>query len=259
MRQVGIVALAIRTLDRTAIIVVTVVTILFIVRHDDRLRALESQWKAPQLGPVDALRVETRVDEGDGGRLVGMISAFGGEMARIPPGWLPCDGRAVGPKENNGAYRALILAIESTARRGESVWGDGGDGAGPKVSLPDLRGMFLRGAHGAIHKDAPVSSNTPRQVGTFEPESVGTRLNEMPSALNSAIHTRGLLAEIDFETWKLLPKADRRFLLARDEDDIGRATVIRVAIVKPTSDTDRPTSMIETRPVNSAVNWVIKY
>ena len=65
----------------------------------------------------------------------GSIQAFGGP--NVPPGWLLCDGRAIS-RENSPALYAAIA----------ETFGNGGDGAGPLFNLPDLRGVFIRGAAG---------------------------------------------------------------------------------------------------------------
>ena len=62
----------------------------------------------------------------------GMIAPFAGTSA--PTGWLACEGQAV----SQTTYAALYAAIGTT-------WDIGGEGAG-NFRLPDLRGMFLRGA-----------------------------------------------------------------------------------------------------------------
>ena len=62
----------------------------------------------------------------------GSLIAFAGTAA--PTGWLACQGQAV----SQTTYAALFAAIGTT-------WDIGGEGAG-NFRLPDLRGMFLRGA-----------------------------------------------------------------------------------------------------------------
>jgi microcystin-dependent protein len=66
------------------------------------------------------------------GAPAGVIMAFAGTTA--PSGFLACEGQAV----SQTTYAALFAAIGTT-------WDIGGEGAG-NFRLPDLRGMFLRGA-----------------------------------------------------------------------------------------------------------------
>jgi len=68
----------------------------------------------------------------DLGSPAGIIAPFAGTTA--PSGWLACEGQAV----SQTTYAALFAAIGTT-------WDIGGEGAG-NFRLPDLRGMFLRGA-----------------------------------------------------------------------------------------------------------------
>lgn len=73
----------------------------------------------------------------------GTILAFAGTNA--PPGWLPCDGRAMRSSEQPRLFAAIGQA-----------WGDGSNDSNniaenppdetTDFNLPDLRGLFLRGA-----------------------------------------------------------------------------------------------------------------
>lgn len=78
----------------------------------------------------------------------GTIVAFGGVTA--PAGWLACDGAVVA----TSAYPALYAAIGAT-------WGSPGAG---QFSLPDLRGVFIRGADEGAGQDP----DTGRQVGSIQ-------------------------------------------------------------------------------------------
>nr|GFD59851.1 hypothetical protein [Tanacetum cinerariifolium] len=75
----------------------------------------------------------------------------------IPDGWLVCDGRAL----NSSKYPALYLALGYT-------WGTGAGRPGD-FTLPDMRGMFLRGVDILGHNDPDnnkrVSSVTGLEVG----------------------------------------------------------------------------------------------
>lgn len=76
----------------------------------------------------------------------GTIVAFGGTTA--PAGWLACDGAAL----SIAAYPALFGAIGST-------WGTTGAG---QFNLPDLRGLFPRGA------DEGAGYDPGRALGTYQ-------------------------------------------------------------------------------------------
>jgi microcystin-dependent protein len=81
--------------------------------------------------PTTSLQAATK-SYVDLGSPAGIIAAFAGTSA--PSGWLACQGQAV----SQITYAALYAAIGTT-------WDIGGEGAG-NFRLPDLRGMFLRGA-----------------------------------------------------------------------------------------------------------------
>ena len=81
--------------------------------------------------PTTALQAATK-QYVDAAGPAGAIMAFAGTS--VPTGWLACEGQAV----SQTTYAALFAAIGTT-------WDIGGEGAG-NFRLPDLRGMFLRGA-----------------------------------------------------------------------------------------------------------------
>lgn len=78
----------------------------------------------------------------------GTISAYGGATA--PPGWFLCDGAAV----SRSTYPALFATIGLN-------YGNGGGNA-TLFSVPDLRGMFLRGMSGTqgTSRDPDVATRT---------------------------------------------------------------------------------------------------
>jgi hypothetical protein len=111
----------------------------------------------------------------------GSIMPFGGPAEKIPDGWLLCDGRAV-----SSTNYARLFSILGTA------WGDGTFDANnvaenppnpaTDFNLPDLRGLFLRGANldstNEFAADPDVAArtfsrpggNTNNSVGSFQPD-----------------------------------------------------------------------------------------
>lgn len=170
----------------------------------------------------------------------GTIVAFAGSGA-APDGWELCDGRLIDSQREDGKYKQIILAIGRT-------WGDGGDptswdqpevaGRPRKANLPDLRGMFLRGA------DMGRNIDPRRELGTNQEDS--TRLPRTPF----------VLAREEGFWFALTPKAHP-------------ASEIQAAPVVMTSGTGIASAKVaaaavsggdeETRPTNAAVNWIIKY
>jgi hypothetical protein len=89
----------------------------------------------------------------------GTIITYAGIGA--PTGYLPCDGRSLA---NNSTYADLFAAIGYT-------WG----GSGGNFNLPDLRGLFLRGA--GTNATTKMSNNQFAQggvVGTTWADTVGS-------------------------------------------------------------------------------------
>jgi hypothetical protein len=76
----------------------------------------------------------------------GTIIAFGGPKAKIPKGWVICDGTLF--DRTNATYKNLFDAI------GVSWGGDGGN----KFAVPDLRGQFLRGVTETINLDPDAAT-----------------------------------------------------------------------------------------------------
>ena len=98
----------------------------------------------------------------------GTIVAFGGPG--VPVGrWLPCVGGTLRRGQDGGKFDELFTALGET-------WGNGGDSNPYTVSVPDLRGMFLRGAHGDVpssHPDPGPRSGTTFEVGSLQSDGIG--------------------------------------------------------------------------------------
>ena len=102
-------------------------------------------------------------------REVGSISIWGGSQSDIPSGWVLCDGREL----HKSTYNKLYSKIST-------YWNtDKGQGA-DFFRVPDLRGVFLRGANGSRNdefkdpeKDSRIrletkSSHGSNEVGSFQ-------------------------------------------------------------------------------------------
>ncbi len=91
----------------------------------------------------------------------GLIMPFGGNVDKIPDGWLLCDGRAI----NRSEYPELFNTITVN-------WG-GGD-LSTTFNLPDLRGQFLRGLDGDANVDLDKSTRTEKYIGGSSGNNVGS-------------------------------------------------------------------------------------
>ena len=96
----------------------------------------------------------------------GTIIAFGGNLDKIPAGWLLCTGSGV----SRSTYQNLFNAIGTN-------WGVGNNAT--TFNLPDLRGMFLRGATMGTNRDPDVATryglrggNIGDNAGSYQGESL---------------------------------------------------------------------------------------
>ena len=161
---------------------------------------------------------------------VGTVSAYAGASDNLPGGWLLCDGSEVSRDE----YPRLFAAI-GTAHGGE-------DGA-TTFNLPDYRGMFLRGVDNGAGNDPDGEG---RSVGSVQDHAVGTHGHEIedPGHVH-LLRQRGAASSAG----------------SGGISATGRSTsfsdpaVTGITVTTPTG----ASVASETRPVNSAVNYIIKY
>lgn len=110
----------------------------------------------------------------------GTMMPFCGPLAKVPAGYIPCDGRAV----SSADYPDLFAAIGTT-------WGNGtqnASGGGVKdFNVPDSRGYFLRGwGADAASADPDRNARTATATGGATGNNVGTLQGD---ALQSHGHT----------------------------------------------------------------------
>ncbi|MDQ8202390.1 phage tail protein [Pelagicoccus sp. SDUM812003] len=188
----------------------------------------------------------------------GMIAPFAGSSDKVPDGWLLCDGSELVAS----AYPELYDII------GKS-WGGRQESAGETTidyfNLPDLRGMFLRGAN--LDRSDEFADEGPRSVSSSD---AGTT---QVDSLKLHRHAWGLGSNgSDLQTWHINEspytildfKGDRQIENGNDdfEDnylDVRLNSGDRV-YTAPDSTIDASDSFTpgETRPRNAAVNYIIK-
>lgn len=167
---------------------------------------------------------------------VGTIVAFGGSAGSVPEseGWMLCDGRELPVSQYPNLHAAIGLA-----------WGGSGNGA--VFRLPDFRGRFLRGANlsatgtardpdAAAREPSGPGGNTGNEVGTLQDSGVGA-------------HHHGL-AGLGDATGPGYAGEWMRFFGYKVPDDTA-AVVTNYAAIHPGEGR-------ETRPINLAVNWIIR-
>ena len=142
--------------------------------------------------------------------LVGSVSAFA--MPDVPKSWLICDGQAI----SRTAYPRLFQAIGT-------IYGEGDDLT--TFSLPDLRGVFLRGW------DTDGKYDPERQFGSYQSEQMQNHTHidlghiHDVSITEDGIHTHSANIEEDGKHSHDLPE---RFCMDDSEpyDDDKRKTMV---------------------------------
>ncbi|MBN2738152.1 MAG: tail fiber protein [Spirochaetales bacterium] len=159
----------------------------------------------------------------------GTIAPFGGNLARIPEGWLLCDGRSYLQEE----YPDLFNIIKTNFGAGESA---------EEFNVPDFRGVFLRGVDGEAGRDIDAPSRTALNTGGNTGNAVGSY---QVDAFEK--HTHGY-----YDNWSTSD---------RDGDCNGSCHFDRnnEDHYRTTSDPVSGRTASETRPKNVYVNYIIKY
>lgn len=156
---------------------------------------------------------------------VGTLVAFGGNSLDEKSGWFICNGRTL----DRAAYVELFDAIGTS-------WG-AGDGK-QTFSLPDLRGLFLRGVDTDSKRDPDASSRTSladggnagAQVGSYQDDTFLAHSHEYWDEVNSA--------EMSDDANDRKVGSDDTKKLKKDTTKVGGR---------------------ETRPKNAGVYYIIKY
>lgn len=188
----------------------------------------------------------------------GTVVAFGGRADRVPTGWLLCDGRSV----TRAMYPALFDAI-GTAH--------GGDGT--NFNLPDYRGRFLRGVDTGAGRDPDRAARTAPNAGGNSGDAVGSvegGATGLPTTAFSALeagnhnHTGATGTEARFGGAGLVYDGILGGFSVPFTGSVVFSTTGRgQSHVHGISTDGAHTHTIaggdrETRPVNAAVNFIIK-
>jgi microcystin-dependent protein len=166
---------------------------------------------------------------------IGSVIAYAGAIE--PEGWLFCDGRSL--DKNDQRYKALFDAIGVA---------HGGD-ANPTFQIPDYRGRFLRGVSGASGRDPDVnqreaagkngSGNNGNAVGSVQKDALQTHRHDV----SYTFHATGSNGTHD------VSRGGEKF--NSDPPSAG----FNLTVLDP----NNARVSTETRPLNAAVNWLIKY
>lgn len=149
----------------------------------------------------------------------GTVMAYAGTSATPPAGWLFCNGAT----KNSADYPALYQAIGTHYGSGDASPGS--------FSIPDYRGLFLRGRDDGSGKDpdhgartASVPGGDPEAVGSFEGDGL---------SLHSHTYSSGASA--------------------------GQCPALTQNCGSTFITTTNGTGGSENRPKNVYVSWIIKY
>jgi microcystin-dependent protein len=141
----------------------------------------------------------------------------------VPTGWLLCDGSPV----SRTTYARLFAAVGTT-------WGNGNGTT--TFNLPDLRGMFLRGAGvSGNNTDAAGNNFTGSTVGTYQPDKLQAHQHSTYAAISYG--SDGSMAPSGLPNGHFSPTI---------------ATIADGANGTPRTGT-------ETKPASYSVNYIIKY
>jgi microcystin-dependent protein len=172
---------------------------------------------------------------------VGCIVAFAGSFTGLRE-WRLCDGKSV----SKDAFPELFDAIGTN-------WG--GDG-NPNFNLPDLRGLFLRGVDGGSGIDKDIVSRTAIKTGGSTQASVGSFQTDDFREHN---HQPSAITENNRIFWSApRPGAEWKSGFAGGDAfaDSGALGVSRNSMTVIVTEQNRGGK--ETRPVNAAVNYIVR-
>lgn len=155
----------------------------------------------------------------------GTIVMWGGTPATLPEGWLLCDGSTV----DQTTYPALWSAVGTNF------------GANPPTGsfyLPDLRGRFVRGVDYGANVDPDLDVRTDMRNSTIPSQAVGSIQSH---AFQNHVHPYA-----HFPMGSGIYASGRYWGIGTNNTDLVNSS-------------DYNVSTNETRPVNAALHFIIKY
>lgn len=194
----------------------------------------------------------------DNGVPVGTIVAFGGHKDSVPDGWLLCDGSLV----SSNTFPKLNDMLGG-------AWGV----SGTSFYLPDLRGRFLRGVDEGQGRDPDAASRVESNPNGFTGDAVGTLQGDAFKQ-----HNHGVTQSPHGHSYKDVTFTEDKNLYSSGyvtsvdkrgcDDSSIRSSGSGEHVGRYRNATTASTSVIisidnrgnaETRPVNAAVYYIIKY
>lgn len=180
----------------------------------------------------------------------GMVVAYAGPLSQVPDGWLPCDGRALKSTD----FPTLYDRIGTTYGNGSAGMGAG---SGTNFNAPDLRAEFIRG----LDRGRGVDAN--RTVGSFQNWATASPANKLLVTLQSGGSHTHSFASINGSGVGSSYATIRALLIGNAFLHNAGSTVIP-GIIQTAGAHTHTVSVAgggdaETRPVNTAVHYFIKY
>ena len=165
---------------------------------------------------------------------VGSITAYGGSTA--PTGWFLCNGEAV----SRTTYADLFAVIGTT-------YGVG-DGS-TTFTLPDLRGVFARGAGTSGKLSMANGTAFSATLGTYQNDSFQGHYHYLKHSSYSEMATVGQLGGAASTSWYLT------------NPSVTSAANGALGVTRPLTDgtSGTPRTGAETTPASVVVNYIIKY
>jgi microcystin-dependent protein len=167
----------------------------------------------------------------------GTIVAFGGATDRVPTGWLPCDGRSV----TRAMYPELFDAL-----------GTAHGGNGTNFNLPDYRGRFLRGVDSGAMRDPDRAARTAANSGGNTGDAVGSVEGDAYGSHRHGVTDPGH-SHVQATTGGAGPFTE----LGTNSAGADYFPATRT-LPETTGVSIQAAGGAETRPVNAAVNFIIK-
>lgn len=166
----------------------------------------------------------------------GTIQPYGGSSSEVPDGWMLCNGTAISREEFKDLYQAI--GIRFGAGNNQTTF-----------NLPDLRGMFLRGANNGRtdeFKDPDAENRNPNGLGIMD-DAGSTQIREIQSHRHTSPPG----------THYINPNGNNTYTGYIDKPIVTSGAV--AGGTPPSITWTEYKGGNETRPNNIYVNYIIKY